>query len=98
MNDSPRSKCTRGAQHLLWKKLLAGSSLFQIMSGRSEYKKGFKALLMGMMISPTGKYESVGISNPELTNKKVSDRKNFWTKHLTSKLTESHHADWYPTQ
>ena len=33
-------------------------------SGKSEYKKGLRALLIGIIINPTGKYESVGMCTP----------------------------------
>lgn len=35
-----------------------------IMSGIAEYRNGFNALLIGMMIRPIGKYESRGTSSP----------------------------------
>ena len=33
-------------------------------SGKSEYKNGLRALLIGITINPTGKYESFGMSTP----------------------------------
>ena len=33
-------------------------------SGKSEYKKGLRALLIGITINPTGRYESLGIYTP----------------------------------
>ena len=33
-------------------------------SGKSEYKKGLRALLIGITIKPTGKYVSFGMFTP----------------------------------
>ena len=44
-------------------------------SGKSEYKNGLRALLIGITINPTGKYESVGMCTPGKNIKVVANAK-----------------------
>ena len=46
-------------------------------SGKSEYKNGLRALLIGMTINPTGKYESVGMATPGKNVKVANTKENF---------------------
>lgn len=43
-----------------------------MMSGMLEYRKGFSALLIGMISRPTGMYASFGISTPVTKVKYIS--------------------------
>ena len=46
-------------------------------SGKSEYKNGLRALLIGIIINPTGKYESVGMCTPGKNVKVAKRKENF---------------------
>ena len=55
----------KGRQHFEEIHVSAGRSFSHKTSGNDEYKNGLRALFMGIMIRPTGRYASLWILTPE---------------------------------
>ena len=61
---SPRVTFANGSENLQWIQFLSEVNFSHKISGMLEYRNGLRALYIGMMIKPTGRYESFGISTP----------------------------------